>query len=301
MPTPTPIPAQLVQILLSIPSDTLLVSLLAALVGLVMGWIVGLNGFAQPAKGTTAAEELPRLKNVLWLLSGFGALFIADPKKIGLPDDFSMVGPFIAYGFAAMVSFVAAIAWTLHSIKSSVNQFNQNHAAKNHLDLAELRDEYLYYGKPRFDQKFQSEKQRIEQGLKAADAAKNAYTEEIDRLKNSAEAVKNALTEEIGRVKDTSVVFVGLAIEIFRDLQSVDLSARHRKLATVPLSRKRGSRSRSAWQASHGRAAKSRQEPRGDDNAKGGSLSSNEANQAVPLRTAADFDAGSDWLRRRQQ
>ena len=103
------------------------VTSLAALVGLLMGCIVGLNGFAQPAAESTLVSEIPRLKNLLWLLSGFAVLVIADPKKLWLPDNFPMFWPCIAYGFAAMFGLVIAIGGTLRSITSSVNFFNANH------------------------------------------------------------------------------------------------------------------------------------------------------------------------------
>lgn len=58
------------------------------LVGLLVGAILGLNGFGQPATPGTIGQS-PRIKNLLWLFSGFLPALLLDFQKLGLPKDVS--------------------------------------------------------------------------------------------------------------------------------------------------------------------------------------------------------------------
>jgi hypothetical protein len=161
-PTPTPTPLWVIQPLPDVVVAMEVVTSLAAFVGLAIGIIVGLNGFAQPANESSRAAEIPRLKNLLWLVSGFAALIIADPKKLWLPDNFPMFWPCMAYGFGSMIGLVIAIGGTLRSITSSVNFFNESQLREVRLDPANLRSEYIHYGKARFNEQFQKAKELAE-------------------------------------------------------------------------------------------------------------------------------------------
>lgn len=139
-------------------------SVLATLIGAVAGAVLGLNGFAQPVS-TTALNQAPRIKNLGWLLSGFFVMYLADPKRIGLPDDFPLLWPFVGYGVGALAGVLASIGWMAHSITLSVQAFNTRLPSDQQLDPGLFRREYLTYGKARFDERW--DKARAE----AAEAA----------------------------------------------------------------------------------------------------------------------------------
>ena len=101
---------------------TTTLTVLSALVGLFLGVVLGLNGFAQPATIGTIGQS-PRVKNLMWLFSGlFVPVFVADSKKLNLPDNFEWYYPFAAYGIAAIVGAVIAVVGMAISITISVRR-----------------------------------------------------------------------------------------------------------------------------------------------------------------------------------
>jgi hypothetical protein len=137
-------------------------AVLAGLIGLVVGAVLGLNGFAQPVS-TTALSQTPRIKNIGWLLTGFFVIYLADPKRIGLPDDFPLLYPFVAYGVGAIIGVFCAIGWMVTSIRSSVRAFQSVNPLGSDIDASALVREYLTYGKARFDDAWDKEKARAQQ------------------------------------------------------------------------------------------------------------------------------------------
>jgi hypothetical protein len=129
----------------------LVLATLAFLVGALLGGYLGLNGFSQPATPGPLGQS-PRVKNLMWLLSGFLPLFIGDFRKLGLPDNFPWVWPFVLYGFGALMGAACSIGWMLHSIDQSVRRFNRNYALGPGVDVAALRREYLTFGKTRYEE-----------------------------------------------------------------------------------------------------------------------------------------------------
>src|SRR5690242_6400945 len=127
------------------------ITLVAALVGLLAGFFLGMNGFSQTAKAG-ALGQLPRMKNLLWLFSGLFSIFIADFKKLGFTEDFPWVWPFVGYGVCAIVTAIGAVWWMVHSITGTVKSFNAHHAKALSLDPGPFQREYLTYGKAKYEE-----------------------------------------------------------------------------------------------------------------------------------------------------
>jgi hypothetical protein len=132
------------------------IAALAGVIGLLVGTILGFNGFSQPATPSLIGQS-PRIKNLLWLLSGFFAIFIADFKKLGLPADLPLAWPFVAYGFGAFLGVVSSVMWMVRSITKTVRAFNAQHRA-HPLDPGAFQREYLTYGKTRYEELWNKEK-----------------------------------------------------------------------------------------------------------------------------------------------
>jgi hypothetical protein len=66
----------------------LVLGIVTSVAGLVLGAILGVNGFSQPAT-SSALGQSPRIKNLLWLLFGLFPVFVADFTKLGIPKDFA--------------------------------------------------------------------------------------------------------------------------------------------------------------------------------------------------------------------
>jgi len=135
---------------------TCIVTGLIFLVGLLVGAVLGLNGFGQPAT-PGAIGQSPRIKNLLWLFSGFLPALLLDFKKLGLPQDYPLYWPVGGYGAGACLGAIGAIGWMVHSITRSVRAFNQQHPAAP-IDAGELQREYLTYGKSRFEERWHERK-----------------------------------------------------------------------------------------------------------------------------------------------
>jgi len=123
---------------------------LSGLIGFLVGAILGLNGFAQPVS-STALSQTPRIKNLSWLLSGLFILYMADPRRLGLRDDFPFIWPFICYGVGAVIGLLLAVGMMVLSIRHSVNDFQRQNGLATSVDFGALLREYLTYGKARYD------------------------------------------------------------------------------------------------------------------------------------------------------
>lgn len=138
-------------------SATFFITALTTLAGLVVGVVLGLNGFAQPAT-PGALGQSPRVKNLIWLFSGLFPIFVADFHKLGLPARFPWYWPFAGYGVAALLGAVGSVGWMVRSITRSVRSFNQQHPSAT-IDPGELQREYLTYGKARFEERWREQKE----------------------------------------------------------------------------------------------------------------------------------------------
>jgi hypothetical protein len=148
---------------ISVSATPYTVGTLAALAcagGLVIGVILGLNGFAQPATPGPLGQS-PRIKNLLWLFSGLFPVFVADFTKLGLDPKFPWAWPFAGYGFGALVGAVGAIIYMVCSIKHSVRTFADMHPGAS-IDAGHFLREYLTYGKARYDERWKEAKDNIE-------------------------------------------------------------------------------------------------------------------------------------------
>jgi hypothetical protein len=173
-------------------------SFLAAIIGAFAGSILGLNGFAQPV-GSTPFNQTPRIKNLGWLLSGFFVMYLADPKRIGLPPEFPLIWPFIGYGVGAVLGVVGSISWMAHSITQSVQSLNSQLPESHQVDAHFFRREYLTYGKARFDERLEKAKidavQARDQQKREREIARDQRKREleIDASRSAAECIYNAI------------------------------------------------------------------------------------------------------------
>jgi hypothetical protein len=135
---------------------TCILTLLIFLVGLLVGAVLGLNGFGQPA-APGAIGQSPRIKNLLWLFSGFLPALLLDFHKLGLPQDYPLYWPVGGYGLGALIGAITAVAWMTRSITRSVRIFNREHSST--IDPGELQREYLTYGKARFEDRWRERQQ----------------------------------------------------------------------------------------------------------------------------------------------
>jgi hypothetical protein len=131
------------------------VSALTGGIGLFLGILLGLNGFAQPATPTVLGQS-PRIKNLIWLFGGAFAIFIADFKKLGVPSDFPWIYPLISYGLCALGGVVISVGWMCWSISVTVGNFNKQNL-NTKLDADSFWREYLTYGKSRFEEKWRTD------------------------------------------------------------------------------------------------------------------------------------------------
>ena len=158
--------------------DVVAFAALAGLVGLILGVMLGLNGFAQPV-GTTALSQTPRIKNIGWLFSGFFVLYVADLKRVGLRNDFPVFWPFLCYGLGAILGALLSIGWMALSIRQSVRRFQRENPLATEIDPGALVREYLTYGKVRFDETWA--RVRTE-ALEVARQRRTGFEAEADRL-----------------------------------------------------------------------------------------------------------------------
>lgn len=93
---------------------TYVITALIFLIGLIVGTILGLNGFGQPAT-PGAIGQSPRIKNLLWLFSGFLPALLLDFQKLGLPNNYPRYLPVGSYGLGACLGAIAAVGWMLQS------------------------------------------------------------------------------------------------------------------------------------------------------------------------------------------
>jgi len=145
--------------------------------GLVIGVILGLNGFAQPATPGTLGQS-PRIKNLLWLFSGLFPVFVADFTKLGLDPKFPWVWPFAGYGFGALIGALSAIIYMVCSIRRSVRSFAELHPWAP-IDTGHFLREYLTYGKARYDERWKETKDIVE---KEAKERRIELTTEADKV-----------------------------------------------------------------------------------------------------------------------
>ena len=169
-------------------------TVMAALAGFVVGVMLGLNGFAQPAASGVLGQS-PRIKNLLWLFSGLLPVFVADLHRLGLPDGFPRFWPFAGYGLGALLGAVGAIGWMVRSITTSVQTFNQQHPSAPSIDAGDLQREYLTYGKARFEERWKRQRdaaEAVEERTRAATdigLRETAITEEKRRIDLEADKV----------------------------------------------------------------------------------------------------------------
>jgi hypothetical protein len=157
----------------------LVFSTIAGLLGLFLGCVVGLNGFAQPATSASALGQTPRVKNLLWLLSGF-AFFAVDTSRLGLGPNFPWIWPFAAYEGGAVAGALAAVGWMLHSIAQGVREFQRQHPEARGVDLSELKREYLTYGKERCEEKWKKQKASALEAEELAERTKQHQDQDAD-------------------------------------------------------------------------------------------------------------------------
>jgi hypothetical protein len=142
----------------------------AAMVGLVAGAFLGLNGFAQPATPTLPGQS-PRIKNLVWLVSGFLPVLVADVQKLGLPEKTSMFWPAVAYEVCGLIGALFAVVWIFHSLRSSCEHLNRSLLPEFTLDPGRYLREYLTYGRARAEEKLTAD-------AAASRAAATAQTEQ---------------------------------------------------------------------------------------------------------------------------
>jgi hypothetical protein len=131
------------------------VTILGAIVGLVAGFLLGINGFTEPTKSTNWKSSA-RLKNLGWLLTGLVATMLTDFNKFGVKETISSIDVLAAYVTGAIVGLTTAILWMTISIWRSVKRWNSARSPDLHLDPETFMRDYITYGKTHFDEKWEA-------------------------------------------------------------------------------------------------------------------------------------------------
>jgi hypothetical protein len=196
------------------------VSILATLVGLLAGAVLGFNGFAQPATLSLVGQS-PRIKNLIWLLFGFLPILLADAHKIGLPDKTSMAWPSFTYEVSAVLGALGAIGWIALSLGSSCHRFNHTVEAVYRLDVDKYLREYLTYGRARAEALFETDSNVARERV-AADQARRADEERRRNAELEAESRRRMIEAQADIVAANCVYGV---------MKFVTLPKRQRNLA----------------------------------------------------------------------
>jgi hypothetical protein len=182
---------------------TIAVSVVVAIVGGVFGFVGGQAILAQAPGTTNVVGQLPRLKNLAWLLGGSFTFYVADPKKLPLPAKFSMTWPWIAYVLGAMVGVFAAFAMAHVAVTNSIRFYNAGRPSGQQLDVHALRSEYLLNRKERYEKR------------RAAD--EKAIAEKIAAKEEQAAAVEERRSAEFSELRRQANKLV--VTHIYRTLQ----------------------------------------------------------------------------------
>jgi hypothetical protein len=166
---------------------TIAITVAVSIGGLVLGFLLGLNGFSQPATGG-AFNQSPRVKNLAWLFSAGILIFVADFKKLNLPDTFPWVWPFAGYEIAAFVGAGIAVASMLISITKSVATFNATRPAELRLDPRIFEREYLTFGKGRYEELWEKERKRSDEAVAQARADEIKRSQDVEKARQEKEA-----------------------------------------------------------------------------------------------------------------
>jgi hypothetical protein len=179
---------------------------LALLIGLMLGALLGLNGFAEPVQAKEWKSST-RVRNFAWLFTGMIGVVLADYKRLGFGEEIRPISMTVWYSSGAALGLVGSIAVMCMTIARSAWVWNRPRPPHSRIDAWAMMREYLTYGKSRFDEKWVADTSGLE---RRGDAERRAGVARAD--KDVARCVFSVL-QHVKRPEAVRASEAGLLIE----------------------------------------------------------------------------------------